>query len=100
MASQERSRPYNDATRDEVDQMAVELRTLDDHDPLLDSSKLLNAVQKAVGFAQDNDGIGLTKGKAFNRKFVAWAAENFDWPEYSRAFRIDTDEELSPFVIH
>lgn len=63
--------------------MTVEFRILDDTDPLLADSKLLDAVQKSVAYANANDGIGLTKGKAFNRKFATWAAENFNWPEYS-----------------
>lgn len=63
--------------------MAIELRSLDDADPLLGGYKLLDAVQKSVRFAQENDGIGLTKSKAFNRKFATWAADNFNWPEYS-----------------
>jgi len=63
--------------------MTIEPRILDDADPLLGGSKLLDAVQKSVAYAQQHDGIGLTKSKAFNRKFATWAAENFIWPEYS-----------------
>ena len=63
--------------------MPIDFRILDDSDHLLGGSKLLDAVQRSVGYAQVNDGIGLTKGKAFNRKFATWAAENFNWSEYS-----------------
>ncbi len=84
--------------------MAVDIRTLDDSDPLLGRSKLLDAVQKAVGFARKNDGIGLTKGKAFNRYFATWAAENFNWPEYSaeRLLRIQkvlNEEDVIPVLV-
>ncbi len=34
---------------------------------------------------RDNDGIGLTKSGALNRKFLAWAVEAFDWPGYESA---------------
>ena len=33
-------------------------------------------------YARDHDGIGLTKGGALNRKFLAWAVEAFHWPDY------------------
>ncbi|UWQ25695.1 hypothetical protein K3553_04330 [Leisingera aquaemixtae] len=83
--------------------MAVELRTLDDSDPLLGGSKLLDAVRKSVGFAKEHGGIGLTKGKAFNRKFATWAAENFNWPEYSadqllRIQKVLNEEDVLPVL--
>ncbi len=82
----------------------MDAKKLDDSDPLLGSSKLLDAVRKTVGFAQENDGIGLTKGKAFNRKFATWAAENFNWPEYSadRLLRIQkvlNEEDVIPVLV-
>lgn len=84
--------------------MAVDFQTLDDSDPLLGGSRLLDAMQKAIGFAQKNDGIGLTKSKAFNRKFATWAAENFNWPEYSadRLLRIQkvlNEEDVIPVLV-
>jgi hypothetical protein len=30
----------------------------------------------------EQDGIGLTKSGAFNRNFVVWAVDQFDWPGY------------------
>jgi hypothetical protein len=36
-------------------------------------------------YAGDNDGIGLTKSGALDRKFLAWAVEAFDWPGYEPA---------------
>lgn len=86
--------------------MAIEIRSLDDADPLLGSSKLLDAVQKSVRFAQENDGIGLTKSKAFNRTFATWAAEKFNWPEYSadellRIQKVLNEQDVLPvFVLH
>ena len=37
---------------------------------------------KLLIHARDSDGIPLTRSGAFFRKFVAWAAESFHWPEY------------------
>ena len=84
--------------------MAIEVRILDDADPLLGSSKLLDAVQKSVAYAQENDGIGLTKSKAFNRKFATWAAENFNWPEYSASEllaiqKVLNEEDVMPVLV-
>jgi hypothetical protein len=82
----------------------VDIRTLDDFDPLLSNSKLLDAVQKAVCFSQENGGIGLTKGNAFNRKFATWAAENFNWPDYSaekllRIQKVLNEEDVIPVLV-
>lgn len=38
---------------------------------------------KTANYIELNGGIGLTKSGAFNRKFVHWAASEFDWPGYS-----------------
>lgn len=84
--------------------MAVDFRTLDNSDPILGGSKLLDAVLKTIGFARENDGIGLTKSKAFNRKFATWAAENFNWPEYSadqllRIQKVLNEEDVIPVLV-
>jgi hypothetical protein len=49
----------------------------------LDQSKLLHALRQTIHYADEHGGIGLTQTKAFNRKFAHWAADNFDWPDYS-----------------
>ena len=61
----------------------IELQPLSDDDPTLDQSKLLHALEQTIRYAEDNDGIGITQTNAFNRKFAHWAAENFNWPDYS-----------------
>jgi len=45
------------------------------------SPMTINAM-KVLAYIRDNDGIMLTKSGAFYRKFVTWAAEDFQWPEY------------------
>lgn len=37
---------------------------------------------KVLHHASEADGITLTKSGAFYRKFVTWAAEEFQWPDY------------------
>jgi len=58
-------------------------KTLPDDDPILLTSPLIHGILKTAEFIKANGGIGLTKSGAFNRKFVHWAAANFDWPGYS-----------------
>jgi hypothetical protein len=67
----------------------IKLNTPADDDPALDQSRLLHALRQTIRYADEHGGIGLTQTKAFNRKFAHWAADNFDWPEYS------TDKLLS-----
>lgn len=58
-------------------------KTLSDDDPILLSSPLIRGILQTAEYIAANDGISLTKSGAFNRKFVHWAAANFDWPGYS-----------------
>lgn len=62
---------------------SIKIRPINSEDPDLSKSKLLDAAYKTIHFASENGGIGLTQSKAFNRKFCHWAAENFNWEEYS-----------------
>lgn len=54
-----------------------------DDEPLLLKSPLIRGVLKTADYIEKNSGIGLTKSGAFNRKFLRWAAANFDWPGFS-----------------
>ena len=54
---------------------------LKDDDPLLMTSPFVRAIAKTLEYIDANDGIGLTKSGAFNRKFVEWAAVEFNWPD-------------------
>jgi len=55
------------------------LRLPDDH-PDLVYSPLLRAAHLTLMYVAEEGSIKLTKTKAFNRSFVHWAAEHFDWP--------------------
>ena len=63
----------------------IVLRDLSSTSPELKCSRLLTALQKTFGYITMHGEIGLTNSKAFNRKFAHWAAEHYEWPEYSTA---------------
>lgn len=48
----------------------------------LSGSLLTINTMKVLARAEEDGGISLTKSGAFSRKFVAWAAEDFQWPGY------------------
>ena len=48
----------------------------------LAGSVVVSRVLLLMTHARDNDGIGLTKGGALNRKFLAWAVDAFTWPDW------------------
>ena len=49
----------------------------------LQCSPLCVNSMKLMVYAHENGGIPLTKSGAFNRKFVHWAAVEFDWKDYT-----------------
>jgi len=82
------------------------IHTIASNDPDLQHSKLLSAASLIFEYAEEHGSIGLTKTKAFNRKFVAWAADNLDWPEYSakelyRVNKVLNEPDIYPiWVLH
>lgn len=67
----------------------ISFRALPHDAPELDLCPLLKAAQMTLQYAIEQDGIELTKTKAFKRVFVHWAAEHFRWPGmgYEELFR-------------
>ena len=53
---------------------------LSNDEPALKGAPMICAAQKLLAFLARHDTIGLTKGKAFQRRFVHWAAAEFAWP--------------------
>lgn len=47
---------------------------------ILKYSPLVRSCHLTFGYITEHGEIGLTKSKAFNRKFLHWAAEAFAWP--------------------
>lgn len=84
----------------------IEFRTLPDDHPGLAHSPLLRAALLTLQYAEENGSIGLTKTKAFNRVFVHWAVEHFDWPgksaeEMFRYNKVINEYEFAPLeVLH
>ena len=68
---------------------------LNDDDPALEHSPLWRGVTGIIAYAEQNGGIGLTKAGAFNRRFVNWAAAEFDWPGYREADLFDVNKVLN-----
>lgn len=58
------------------------LNLINDDDPALKHARLTTCAMKILQYLSTHQRIGLTKSKAFNRKFVEWAAEAFQWPGY------------------
>jgi hypothetical protein len=57
---------------------------LGDDDPILRGSPLVMGIAKTIAYAHENGHIELTKSGFFKRSFVNWAADKFNWPDYSR----------------
>jgi len=49
----------------------------------LAGSRLCLAAMATLRHLAANDGIALTKSGAFNRKFIVWAVDQFQWPHYT-----------------
>lgn len=46
----------------------------------LSVAPMIGAAQKLLAFLARHDTIGLIRGKAFQLRFVHWAAAEFGWP--------------------
>lgn len=60
--------------------MTFLLQPVKNDEPALAGAPMIGAAQKLLAYLVEHDAIGLTKGKAFQRKFVHWAAAEFAWP--------------------
>jgi hypothetical protein len=67
------------------------LQPVSNEEPALKGAPMICAAQKLLAYLTDNETIGLTQGKAFQRKFVHWAAAEFAWPgwEEDRLFLVN-----------
>ena len=70
------------------------LKLHDDVD-VLKHSPLVRGMIFTLRFADENGGIGLTQSGAMNRKFVHWAADQFDWPGYTAAELFEINKVLN-----
>ena len=60
--------------------MTFLLQPVKNDERALAGAPMIGAAQKLLAYLAEHDAIGLTKGKAFQRKFVHWAAAEFAWP--------------------
>jgi hypothetical protein len=59
------------------------IMSIPDEEPLLTTSPLIRGLLKMADYIAEHGGIGLTASGAFNRKFVHWAAAEFEWPGFT-----------------
>jgi len=64
---------------------------------VLKHSPLVRGMTLALRYANENGGIGLTQSGAFNRKFVHWAAERFEWPDYTATELFEMNKVLDEY---
>lgn len=60
--------------------MTVLLQPVKNDERSLAGAPMISAAHKLLAYLNEYEAIGLTKGKAFQRKFVQWAAAEFVWP--------------------
>ena len=64
----------------------------------LAGSRLCMAAMTTLQHIAEHAGIGLTKSKAFNRKFVTWAVDQFNWPGYTteELYTVLNEDDVPP----
>lgn len=69
----------------------IELNPVGNDEPALLNAPMITAAEKVLSYLVTNNSIGLTRTKAFQRKFVHWAADEFAWPgmETERLFKVN-----------
>ncbi|KZY52612.1 hypothetical protein A3734_18430 [Sulfitobacter sp. HI0054] len=64
---------------------------------VLKHSPLVRGMTLALRYANETGGIGLTQSGAFNRKFVHWAAEHFEWPDFTATELFEMNKVLDEY---
>ena len=75
----------------------IELRKVEDSNPSLRISPMIDAAEKLIAYLIEHDEIGLTKSKAFQRKFVHWAAASFEWPGFEEEKLFSVNKVLNEY---
>jgi hypothetical protein len=70
----------------------------------LSGSRLCNAGMTVLAHMSESGSVGLTGSGAFNRKFVVWAVDQFQWPGYTAlelavANRVLNEEDVFPLLV-
>ena len=68
----------------------IKFKPIENDELLLKLSPLVRAIDLTLNYINAQNGIELTKGMAFNRKFIHWAAKEFQWlgHSYEELFQI------------
>lgn len=64
--------------------LMIEFKRIDDETLIHRHSFYVFATAKVLGYCNEHGSISLTAKKNFNRKFVDWAVDAFEWPQYTR----------------
>lgn len=66
-------------------------------EPALAGAPMICATQKLLAFLLEHGTIGLTQGKAFQRRFVHWAAAEFAWPGWEEDKLFSVNKVLNEY---
>ena len=78
--------------------MTFLLQPVKNDEPALAGAPMIGAAQKILTYLAEHESIGLTKSKAFQRKFVHWAAAEFDWPGWEEDKLFLVNKVLNEYV--
>mgnify|MGYP001274386837 CR=1 FL=1 len=73
------------------------LQPVRNDEPALSSAPMIRAAQKLLGYLTEHGVIGLTQTKAFQRKFVHWAAAEFVWPGFEEEKLFSVNKVLNEY---
>jgi hypothetical protein len=75
----------------------IKLREIDNENTALQLSPMICSAESLLSYLIKHDEIGLTKAKAFQRKFVHWAAANFEWPGFEEEKLFSVNKVLNEY---
>jgi hypothetical protein len=66
-------------------------------EPALAGAPMICAAQKVLAYLAQHETIGLTKGKAFQRRFLHWSAAEFAWPGWEEDKLFSVNKVLNEY---
>ena len=74
-----------------------QLQPVNNDEPALKGAPMVGAAQKLLAYLLEHETIGLTKTRAFQRKFVHWAARDFSWPGWGEEKLFSVNKVLNEY---
>ncbi|MFT5775385.1 MAG: hypothetical protein ACI9NG_001341 [Hyphomonas sp.] len=74
-----------------------QLQPVRNDEPALEGAPMIGAAQKLLAYLFEHETIGLTQTKAFQRKFVHWAARDFSWPGWEEEKLFSVNKVLNEY---